>query len=128
MSPTIAAHLAQYAAMDICLDTSPYSGTTTICEALWMGVPVVTIMGERSASRIGGSLLHEIAMPELIADDSEDFVAIASDLARDVPRLSKLRAGMRERLETTPLRDEAGFAREIEATYRDLWRCWCSRA
>ena len=113
--------------MDICLDTFPYSGTTTICEALWMGVPVVTLMGQRSASRVGGSLLHEIGMPELIADNAGEFVAIASELARDIPRLGELRGGMRDRLEKTPLRDELGFAREIEATYRDLWRRWCSR-
>ncbi len=126
-SPTTSAHLAQYASMDICLDTFPYSGTTTICEALWMGAPVVTLMGERPASRVGGSLLHEIGMPDLIADNAGDFVAIASDLARDIARLSKLRTGMRDRLKRTPLRDERRFAGEIEATYRNLWHRWCAR-
>jgi predicted O-linked N-acetylglucosamine transferase (SPINDLY family) len=126
-SLTTSAHLSAYASMDICLDTFPYSGMTTICEALWMGVPVVTMMGQRSASRVGGSLLHEIGMTELIAGNAGDFVAIASELARDIPRLSTLRTGLRDRLAKTPLRDELGFAKAIEATYRDLWRRWCSR-
>jgi predicted O-linked N-acetylglucosamine transferase (SPINDLY family) len=126
-SPTNSAHLSQYASIDICLDTHPYSGTTTICEALWMGVPVVTLMGERPASRVGGSLLSEIGMPELIAKTADEFVAIASKFAHDIPRLRELRASMRKRLEKTPLRDEQGFAREMESVYRDLWRRWCAR-
>jgi len=124
-SATASAHLMQYAAMDICLDTYPYGGTTTICEALWMGVPVVTLMGERPASRIGGSLLHEVGMPEMIASNADEFVTIASELARDVGRLRKLRTGMRDHLDGTPLRDERGFAKEIERAYRDIWRHWC---
>jgi protein O-GlcNAc transferase len=126
-SPTVAAHLQQYADMDICLDTFPYSGTTTLCEALWMGVPAVTMTGDRAAARVGASLLHEVGMPHLVARNQDEFVAIAARLAADVPRLAGLRKGMRAALERTPLRDEPGFARKMEALYRDLWRGWCAR-
>jgi predicted O-linked N-acetylglucosamine transferase (SPINDLY family) len=125
-SATNSTHLEQYAAVDICLDTHPYSGTTTICEALWMGLPVVTLMGERAASRVGGSLLTEIGMPELVAENAEDFIAIAARLASDEARLNALRTGMRARLEKTPLRGEVSFARKMEAVYRDLWQRWCT--
>ena len=113
--------------MDICLDTHPYSGTTTICEALWMGVPVITLKGERAASLVGASLLNQIGMPELIAKDRDEFVTIATELARDPARFRDLRSDMRQRLEKTPLRDELSFAREMEAVYREAWRRWCDK-
>lgn len=127
-SATTAAHLAQYASMDICLDTYPYNGTTTICEALWMGVPVVTWMGERAASRVGGSVLHQAGLSELIASNVEGYVGVATELARDVARLDALRRGMRDRLGKSALRDEHGFARAMETAYREVWRRWCSEA
>ena len=125
-SPSNEAHLREYARVDIGLDTHPYSGTTTICEALWMGVPVVTLMGERAASRVGASILNQIGMPELVAANAEVLAAIAARLAGDVASLKTLRSGMRARLEQTSLRDERGFARKMEAAYRDLWRRWCA--
>lgn len=127
-SPTTAEHLAQYAAMDICLDTFPYNGTTTICEALWMGVPVVTCMGGSCASRVGASVLTAAGLEDLIAKDADEFVAIAAELARDRERVRTLREGMRARLNASHLRDETGFARIVEGAYRDAWCRWCESA
>jgi predicted O-linked N-acetylglucosamine transferase (SPINDLY family) len=114
-------HLAIYQRVDIGLDSFPYNGTTTTCEALWMGVPVVTLAGDRHASRVGVSLLESVGLPELVGRDVDDYVRIAAALAGDLPRLAALRAGMRERLRASPLRDEAGFVRELEECYLRLW-------
>jgi predicted O-linked N-acetylglucosamine transferase (SPINDLY family) len=119
------AHLAAYGAIDIALDTFPYCGTTTTCEALWMGVPVVTLAGDRHSARVGASLLTAAGLPELIAHDLEDYVARALALAADAPRRAALRAGMRKRLAASPLMDARGFARSLESAYRDVWRAWC---
>ena len=124
-SANVARHLALYRLMDICLDTFPYSGTTTICEALWMGVPVVSLVGDRPASRIGGSLLRQAGLGELVAENEDEFIAIAAKLASDMPALAQIRAGMRARLGKSSLRDDAGFARAMEKAYRTAWRNWC---
>lgn len=121
-------HLGLYGQVDIALDPFPYNGTMTTCEALWMGAPVVTLTGDRHAARVGTSLLAAVGLPELAADTPEHCVAIAADLAADLSRLMRLRMGMRDRLLASPLCDEAGFARRIEATYRSLWHEWCGRA
>ncbi|MFD2112986.1 tetratricopeptide repeat protein [Thiorhodococcus fuscus] len=125
-APSHEEHLAQYQRIDIALDTFPYHGTTTTCEALFMGVPVVTLAGDRHASRVGISLLTRVGLPELIATSAEDYVRIAVDLTTDTKRLSGLRAGLRERLEQSPLRDEIGFTRTLEAALRQMWRIWCA--
>jgi predicted O-linked N-acetylglucosamine transferase (SPINDLY family) len=125
---TVAEHLAMYADLDIGLDPFPYNGTTTTCEALWMGLPVVTLNGDRHAGRVGASLLTRVSLPELIADTPDRYVAIAIELARDPERLASLRAGMRERMAASPLRDEPGFARRFEAMLREIWRQWCRTA
>jgi predicted O-linked N-acetylglucosamine transferase (SPINDLY family)/predicted SAM-dependent methyltransferase len=114
-------HLAVYRKVDIALDSFPYNGTTTTCEALWMGVPVVTLQGDRHASRVGVSLLGTVGLGELVAQDVDGYVRTAAQLAGDAPRLAALRAGMRERMNASPLRDEAGFVRELEACYLKLW-------
>jgi predicted O-linked N-acetylglucosamine transferase (SPINDLY family) len=127
-SATTAEHLGLYRLMDICLDTFPYSGTTTICEALWMGVPVVTMIGDRPASRVGGSVLRQAGLGAFVADSADSFAAIASSLAGDKGKLAELRAGMRRRLDHSSLRDAEGFARAMEAAYRAGWRTWCLKA
>ena len=119
-------HLALYHGMDIALDTFPYNGTTTTCEALWMGVPVITLMSTAHAGRVGASLLNTVGLTEWIAAAPEQFIAIAVDKARDLHGLAELRAGLRARLAASALCDGGTFARKIEAAYREMWRNWCS--
>jgi predicted O-linked N-acetylglucosamine transferase (SPINDLY family) len=124
-TPSVAGHLAGYSGVDIGLDTFPYCGTTTTCEALWMGVPVVTLEGRTHASRVGVSLLRNVGLPELVAQSGEEYVSIAAGIAADRARLAELRATLRERMKASPLMDAPRFAREIEAAYREMWREWC---
>jgi predicted O-linked N-acetylglucosamine transferase (SPINDLY family) len=119
------AHLALYHRVDIALDPFPYNGTTTTCEALWMGVPVVVLRGDRHAARVGASLLSQIGLTELIAESVEDYVEIASTLAGDPGRLADLRRSMRSRVAESPLCDGRAFARKIEAAFRHMWTSWC---
>jgi predicted O-linked N-acetylglucosamine transferase (SPINDLY family) len=122
------AHLAAYAEVDIALDPFPYNGTTTTCEALWMGVPVVALAGRAHVGRVGVSLLNAVGLAELVASDHDDYVRIAVALANDRRRLAELRAGLRERMLASPLMDAAGFCRRLEAAYREMWHGWCSQA
>ena len=110
-----------YEGVDIALDTHPYNGTTTTCEALWMGVPVVTLAGDVHMARVGASLLHSAGLDELIATDGEAYVAIAVALANDEARRRTLRTGVRERLAASALLDHAGFTRKLEQVYRDYF-------
>jgi predicted O-linked N-acetylglucosamine transferase (SPINDLY family) len=112
--------------IDLALDTFPYAGTTTTCEALWLGVPVLTLSGETSVSRSGHALLKMLGLDELIAPNEAEYVQKAIELAHDLDRLDALRRGMRSRFDASPLRDEAGFTRELEAAYRAMWRDWCA--
>ena len=124
-APSIAEHLTTYRRVDIALDTFPYHGTTTTCEALWMSVPVVTLAGQTHASRVGVSLLTTVGLPELIAQDQDDYLRLAVQLAADMTRLADLRATLRTRLAASPLMDAPRFARHLEAAYREMWRTWC---
>jgi len=113
-------HLAAYGRVDIALDPFPYNGTTTTCEALWMGVPVVALAGTRHAGRVGASLLHRVGLDGLVADDAAGYVAAAAALAADPDRLAGLRSGLRERLALSSLLDGAGFARSVEAAFGEI--------
>jgi protein O-GlcNAc transferase len=115
-----------YHGIDIALDVSPYNGTTTTCEALWMGVPVLTLRGASHAARVGTSILSHAGLTELVASRTEEYLDAAIELARDPARLQALRASMRSRLRASPLLDAAGFTRGLEAAYRSAWRQWCS--
>ena len=115
-------HLAAYNRIDIALDPFPYNGTTTTCEALWMGVPVVTLAGRRMLSRIGVSLLAAVGLEDLIARDEDEYVAIAAALAADHDRRRDLHGTLRDRMAASPLRDEAGFARAMEDAFLRMAR------
>jgi len=118
-------HLGLYRHVDVALDSYPYHGTTTTCEALWMGVPVVSLAGRSHVSRVGVSLLGNVGLPELIAQTPEQYVRIAAELAVDLPRLAELRRTLRGRMGSSPLMDAPRFAGNIEAAYRQMWRIWC---
>lgn len=117
-----------YNEVDIGLDTTLYSGGTTTLDALWMGVPVVTLPGERPASRSAASILAGVGLEDWIASSCEDYVRRAAAFGRDIARLAELRRTLRARLRASPLMDEARFARDMEALYRRMWRGWCEGA
>ncbi|MBL8386269.1 MAG: tetratricopeptide repeat protein [Burkholderiales bacterium] len=118
------AFLAEYRQIDIALDPFPYNGGTTTCDALWMGVPVVTLAGDRFCGRMGVSLLHRVGLPDLVAADADAYVRIAAALAADPARLDDLRAGLRARMAASPLCDGRRAAAELEQAYRTMWRDW----
>jgi predicted O-linked N-acetylglucosamine transferase (SPINDLY family) len=123
-----AEYLALYAQADIALDTWPYAGGTTTCDALWMGVPVVTLAGDRTFSRSGASILSNVGLPELVAATQEQYVAAAVALAQDAARLAEMRRGLRARMQASPLTDAAQFARDIETAYIMMWQRELTRA
>jgi predicted O-linked N-acetylglucosamine transferase (SPINDLY family) len=117
--------LACYQQVDIALDTFPYHGTTTTCEALWMGVPVVTLAGETHVSRVGVSLLAAIGCEPWVAQTGDEYAAIACELAADLSKLAMTRVGLREQMRRSPLMAAGRFTRDLEQAYRDFWveRC-----
>jgi len=118
-------HLAMYSQIDIGLDTFPYNGTTTTCEALWMGVPVVTLRGNRHAGRVGASILHHVGIPELIADSVDAYIEQATTLAEHTEELANLRRRLRPQMRASALMNTAQFARSLEKAYRTMWQVWC---
>jgi predicted O-linked N-acetylglucosamine transferase (SPINDLY family) len=116
--------LALYERIDLALDPFPFSGSATTCDALWMGVPVVTCPGQTFAGRHSLSHLSAVGLTETIAGDLDQYVALAVTLAHDLPRLAGLRAGLRERTAASPLCDGPRFARDLLALLRDVWRQW----
>ncbi|HUK09764.1 MAG TPA: tetratricopeptide repeat protein [Stellaceae bacterium] len=126
MIPNQIEHLGTYSEVDIGLDPFPYNGTTTTSEAMWMGVPVVTLIGDHHASRVGLSLVTQAGLAHLAATDRAGYVRIAADLARDLGALNALRLPLRERLRASPHGDAPRFARNFEAALREIWRRWCA--
>ncbi len=122
---TLAEHLASYGDIDVALDSFPYNGTTTTCEAMFMGVPVVTLAGDRHAARVSASLLTQVGLSNLIAETPNAYLRIATELAADLEILAQLRAELRQRMTASPLFDGKRFARDVEHAYRDMWRDWC---
>ena len=121
------AYLELYHRLDIALDPFPYNGHSTSLDALWMGVPVVSLAGDVPVSRAGWSQLANIGLAELVAFSEDDYVRIAAELAGDLARLAQLRATLRQRMQASRLMDAPGYARSIEASYRTMWREWCAR-
>lgn len=120
----LAAHLAMYGQIDIGVDTFPYHGTTTTCEALWMGVPVVSLIGQTHVSRVGLSLLQALDLGELAGDTHDAYVKLATDLANDPTRMTALRRQTRQRLIASPLCDAPRLTRAIERAYREAFAAW----
>jgi protein O-GlcNAc transferase len=126
--PSAKGHLDLYNRIDIALDTFPYNGTTTTCEALWMGVPVVTLSGNTHVSRVGLSLLSNVGLPELVARTSDEYVAIAINMAGDLKKLQSLRKNLRDMMSHSPLTDSQRFTTNLENIYRTIWGKWCGTA
>ncbi|MGD0389609.1 MAG: tetratricopeptide repeat protein [Tepidisphaeraceae bacterium] len=119
-------YVRTYGRIDIALDPFPWGGGITTCDALWMGVPVVSLVGRTAVGRGGASILANVGVPELIAQTPEQYVRIAAALARDLPRLAELRRTLRAKMQASPLMDAPRFARNVEAAYRQMWRNWCA--
>jgi predicted O-linked N-acetylglucosamine transferase (SPINDLY family) len=115
-------HLAMYDEVDIALDTFPYNGTTTTCEALWMGVPVVTLSGDRHSGRVGTSILTTLGLETLVSRSEEEYLNICRGLASDIDTLGDLRDSLRLRMQSSTLCDGKGFARKVERAFRMMWR------
>ncbi len=118
--------LGCYSQMDLALDPFPYNGGTTTCEALAMGVPVLTLRGDRFVSRVGASLLANAGLEDLIAATAEEYAAKAVALAANPALLSALRPKLRGILAHSTVCDVGGFTRKLESAYRDIWRRWCA--
>ncbi len=118
-------HLATYNRIDIALDTFPYNGATTTCEAMWMGVPVITLEGNVHVSRVGCSILTTIGLPELIAKTEAEYVQKAVKLANDTKTLELLRRRLRTMMIQSPLTDVKGFTVTLEQYYRNIFEKWC---
>lgn len=120
-------HLSLYREIDIALDTFPYNGTTTSCEALWMGVPVITRAGDVHAARVGHSILSQLGLEDFIATDAQDYVHIASQLARDHDRITQLRQTLRSLFNGANLGNPARFTRSLEKSLDTIWSADLSR-
>jgi protein O-GlcNAc transferase len=121
-----AEHLRRYHEIDIALDPFPYNGTTTTCDALWMGVPVVTLEGRTHVARVGVSLLNHLGLTEWIAHSAPEYVEIAGRWAADTQQLAALRRQLRTRMASSPLTSARTFTRHLESAYRSMWRQWCA--
>jgi predicted O-linked N-acetylglucosamine transferase (SPINDLY family) len=127
-TPSESDHLATYSQLDIALDPFPYNGTTTTFDALWMGVPVITLPGNSHVSRVTSSLLTAAGLTDFIATSEDDYLSRCLALAKDPARLAALRAAQREKVAKSPLCDGPAFVRTLESRYRDLWTRWCESA
>jgi predicted O-linked N-acetylglucosamine transferase (SPINDLY family) len=122
--PDDTGHLGVYSRIDLALDTFPYNGTTTTCEALWMGVPVISLHGDRHSARVGASLLTAAGFPDWVAGTSEQYVQIAKSLAHDHGQLARLRSQLRERVRQSPLCAADKYARAVENAYEEMYSGW----
>jgi len=120
--------LSAYGRVDLMLDPWPFNGHTISMHGLWMGVPLVTLYGDRHAARRGGMLLRNLRLEQMIALTPDQYIEIATDLGRDRDRLAELRRGMRRRVAQSPLVDGPRFIVHLEAAYRSMWRAYCGEA
>jgi predicted O-linked N-acetylglucosamine transferase (SPINDLY family) len=110
--------------IDILLDSFPHSGGTMLFDALWMGVPAVTLASSRPVGRIGTSLMTNLGLPQWVAKDEQDYENKAVGFALDFLGLEKLRDGMRSRMQKSPVMDEKGFAQDVETAFNNMWKTW----
>jgi predicted O-linked N-acetylglucosamine transferase (SPINDLY family) len=122
---TLAEHLSWYRKIDVALDTVPYAGLAQTCDALWLGVPVITMAGKTAASRTGAAILTHMGLDKLVAHSEQGYIRRAAQLAKDHEVLGTLRKALRRRMEKSPLRDEKGFAADFGAALRGMWTTWC---
>ena len=120
-SPSIEEHLSLYNTIDICLDPFPFNGATTTCEALWMGVPVITLLGDRHVGRVGASILTNIGHEDFIAHDINGYIELAVEMSANLKYLMEIRTCLRERMQNAPLCDGKSFAKDFETIYQDMW-------
>ena len=121
-------HLEMYGRVDIALDTHPYNGTTTTCEAMWMGVPTLSLVGKSHSSRVGLSLLNRVGLGDFAASTPEEYVAKALAFSGELENLAKIRTFLRSMMFNSPLCDNKGFTRSLEAAYRKMWHKWCENS
>ena len=121
-------HLAAYRDLDIALDPFPFNGSTTTFEALWMGIPVITLAGHSMVARWGVSMLRRVGLSSLVAQLPGDYVQIAARLAADLPRLTAMRADLRNQVAKSPLCDHRRRARQLDRVFKYMWRAWCAQA
>jgi predicted O-linked N-acetylglucosamine transferase (SPINDLY family) len=119
-------YLALHGQVDLCLDTFPYAGGTTVNHALWMGVPTLTLAGGTAPSRQGAAMLGHVGLDTFVANHSDDFVAKGHYWARNIPELSTIRSGLRDRSAQAPIRRPELVAAGLEIALRTMWRRWCS--
>jgi predicted O-linked N-acetylglucosamine transferase (SPINDLY family) len=121
-------YLARHHDLDLALDPFPYNGGATTLDALWMGVPVITLAGRTAVGRGGVSILSNLGLTELIARTPGEYVEIAVAVASDLAGLAHRRAALRERMQASPLMDAGQYAAAVEAAFRQMWRSWCGRS
>ena len=124
-TPSLTDHLNLYSRVHLALDTTPYNGTTTTCEALWMGVPTIALLGDRHCARVSASLLTAAGHPEWIAHSPQEFVEIARALASNRARLEEIRQQLRGQVQHSALCDQRAYAERFHAALRDAWKAWC---
>jgi predicted O-linked N-acetylglucosamine transferase (SPINDLY family) len=120
-------HYLFYNRIDIALDTFPYAGGTTTCDAVWMGVPVITKAGSVFRSRMGVTIANNVGHPEWVASDEKEYIEKAVLLGQDIEKLNTLRLGLRDEMEQSPLMDEVGFTVKLEQAYREMWVNYCNQ-
>ena len=122
--PTIE-HFQMYGQVDVALDTYPYNGTTTTCEAMWMGVPTISLVGSSHVSRVGLSILSRVGLGDFAASTPAEYVGKAIAFSGELENLAKIRTALRAMMFNSPLCDKKGFTRSLEAAYRKMWHKWC---
>ena len=120
--PSTGDHLELYNSIDIGLDPFPYNGVTTTCEALWMGVPVITLLGDRHVGRVGASILTNVGLKDFIARDIDSYINLAVKMSANTKKLKEIRMTLRRQMQELPLCDARSFADNVETAYKDMWR------